>query len=169
MSSSTKKLTRSALLAALGLVLMYLAAVIPTAKLAFVAVAGLLTAAVLINCGTPYSLGVFLVTAVLSLIILPMKSVAVLYACFFGYYPIAKSWMEHVRNLAVSWVLKLLLFNLVFVALWLFAAELLAEALTLPHMWVVAQLIGNAAFILYDICVSRLILFYITKISKHMK
>ena len=169
MSNSVKKLTRSALLAALGLVLMYLAAVIPTAKLAMVAISGLVTAAARINCGISYSIGVFIVTAVLSLALLPMKSVAVLYTAFFGYYPIVKSALEQIRNLAISWVLKLVLFNLVFALLWLFASELMAEVLTMPHMWAIAQAVGTVVFILYDLCVSQLIVYYIRRISKHMK
>lgn len=170
MNDSIKKLARSALITALGFALLYAASFIPTGRMALAAVAGLLTAVILISCGTYYSAAVFAATAVLGLLILPIKSPAVIYTVFLGYYPILKSYLERIKRPLIKWILKLLIFNVVFAAVWLLAKDLIAvDAQILTTVWVAAQAAGNAVFIAYDILVSRLIHYYILRFAKYFK
>ena len=64
MGNGTKILARAALIAALGCVILYISAVIPTGRIALIAIAGMLTAAAVIHCGTGAAFAVFAVTAV---------------------------------------------------------------------------------------------------------
>lgn len=169
MRFTVKNLSRAALAAALGCVLLYIAAILPTGRITVVAIAGLLTAAVVISSGYAMALAVFVVTAVISFFIMPQKSVAVLYAAFFGYYPIVKSLFERIRGLAAGWILKFLVFNVSFFSIWMLARELItADISAKPVFGVVAALVANGLFLAYDICLSRLIDIYINRVSKHI-
>ena len=170
MNTSIKKLTRSALAVALGFVVLYISSLIPTGRIALAAIAGLLSAAILMSCGAYYSFAVFIVTAGLGLLILPQKSPAILYAVFLGYYPIIKSYLERIRKTALEWIIKLIIFNIVFLAIWLLSKELITvEAALLPGVWAAFQAAGNIVFVMYDIILSKLIHFYIIRFAKYFK
>ena len=132
MDRHAKKLTRSALLTALGCALLYVSSVVPSGRVAIVAVSGLLTAAALIHCGIFYSFAVFAITAALSAVIIPVKSCAVLYAVFLGYYPIAKSLFERLKSRTLEWAAKLVLFNAALTGLWLLGQRVLQDELCRP-------------------------------------
>ncbi|HHU23155.1 MAG TPA: hypothetical protein GXZ52_07070 [Clostridiales bacterium] len=171
MNRPTRRLTRSALLAALGCALLYISAVIPSGRIALVAVSGLLTAAALIHCGIFHSIAVFATTAVLSAAIIPLKSCAVLYAVFLGYYPIAKSLFERLKSRVLEWVCKLALFNGALTCLWILGRSVFLPG-EVPGFFekyiILAYILMNLVFIVYDLGISKLISFYIIRISKHI-
>lgn len=166
MRKKTKELTRSSLLAALGLVFLLLGTVLPSGRLALTACAGILTALVLIQSGLVYAIGVFLCVGVLGLLLLPQKAPAVLYLAFLGYYPILKSLAEHLRYRWLEWVLKLGVFNLIFLILWFVIKGFLVPKVqfSLPLLLLAA----NVVFMVYDRGLSGLIRYYIVHISKHI-
>lgn len=170
MSKSVRILTRCALLTALGVVLNYLSSVLPAASIAIVAVAGLLTAAAVIHAGLLYAFAVFFVTAALSLLLTPDKSGALLYTVFLGYYPALKSLLERkVRPAVPCWIIKLLLFNGIFALIGALGAGILFPGSGTAAPWIVIQGVGNIVFVVYDIGLSRLISFYIRRVSIHVK
>lgn len=170
MGNGTKTLARAALIAALGCVILYIAAVIPTGRITLIAVAGVLTAAAVIHCGTGVAAAVFAVTAVISFLILPQKSGAALYAAFFGYYPILKSLLERLRSRGLGWALKFILFNAAFALVLFLGKETIAEGVdNFQTFWIVGQLGGNLVFLAYDICLSKLIEMYILRVSRHVR
>lgn len=161
-------MARLALLTALGVVILYLACIIPSAKLATTAIAGILTAAALMMYGPGWSVGVFAATALLSLLLLPSKSCAIYYAAFFGYYPIAKSLFERRKNRAVGWACKGLLYTVAFFAWWFIAKTVLMIG-DFRIGWYLAWPAGAAVFVLYDICLTKLVQFYLQKIAGYLK
>ena len=158
------------MLAALQIVLMYIGTVIPSWKLALTAFAGVLNAAVLIECGVSHSLICFAAVSALSALILPQKSLAILYIVFFGYYPLLKSAAEHISKRWLEWVVKLAVFN--------FACVLCMAALrfgfisdiNLPDIALAVLWLGlNVVFVIYDIGLTQLIGLYIHRIHKIIK
>jgi len=168
MNGKAKRIARLALLTALGVVLLYFAALLPSAKLATTAIAGFLTAAALMMYGYGWSAGVYAVTSLLAFLLLPAKECAIYYAAFFGYYPIAKSLFERCKRRYLSWTFKGLLYTAVFIAWWFFAASVLMAQET-SIGWYLAWPAGAAFFIVYDICLSKMIHFYIKRISGYIK
>lgn len=170
MKNDTRLLARAALLAALATALMYVSAVIPSARVAVVAIAGLMSCAAVISCGAGWAWGVFAVTAALSLLILPLKSCAVIYAAFLGWYPIAKSFIERrIRSAAAQWTIKLLLFNAALTALLILAKWALLDG-GFPeniHGWMIAgaYVVLNAVFFIYDVLITRLAPVYIDRVA----
>ena len=167
MWNKTQKLTRSGLLTALSCVLIFMTSFMPTMDLTVTAAAGLITSVTMIHCGASYSISLYGATSIISLIILPNKSMAVLYTVFLGCYPILKSYFERVKKRYIQWILKLINFNLVFCGLWLFAGEMLtAELPAVNGIMIIVQLVLNVVFVIYDIAVTRLISLYLRKFSK---
>ena len=181
MSKRTKALARAGLAAALGVTLLYLAGIFPSGKLALICAAGILTAFVRMDAGVPWSVGCFAATAVLALLLLPQKSVGLLYAAFLGYYPILKYALERLRKTSLRWLCKLAVFNLAFLSMLYLGAFAVAGVLLpggeWPAMLASAEqgtmplliLGGNAVFVLYDIALTRVILFYFRRVSGKLK
>ena len=104
-------------------------------------------------------------TGTLSLLLLPSKFPALLYALFGGIYPIFKAMFERLHYI-VAWVLKLSFFNsmltlLIFLSEYVFN---LPDA-DLGFGWLV-YLLCNGVFVLYDIASTQLITLYLIKLRK---
>ena len=80
-------ITVCAMLSALGVVVLYLGSFIEVLDASMSVIASLMTVIVVIEFGRSASWSIYAVTAVLSLLLLPNKSPAVMYAAFFGFYP----------------------------------------------------------------------------------
>ena len=81
---NTKRLTVSAMLSALSVTLLYLGSFIEVLDLSMAVLASLFTVVMVIEYGKGAPWSVFLVTSALSLILLPQKLPALMYALFFG-------------------------------------------------------------------------------------
>ena len=169
MKAATKSLAHSAVFAALATALVCLCAALPSGRLALVAVAGLCGTLALIHCGGKWAVGVFLTSAILSMLLAADKGNALLYACFFGYYPALKSRFERIHSKALGWLLKFVLLNAVLAVLWFAAHKLLFDGVDFPLPLPLLWLGLNFVFFLYDIGLSRLIYVYIRKFAGKMK
>lgn len=167
--NNTKRLTVCAMLCALGVVLLLLGSVIEVMDIAMAALASLLCIFAVIEYGGAAPWLVFSVTGVLSLILLPNKTPAAMYVVFLGYYPIIKEKLERLKK-PVAWLIKELIFNVALVALFFIVKFLLMPNASDP-LWIYAALfvLAEAAFVLYDIALTRLITFYILKLRDRFK
>ena len=158
MNRKTSLMAHSAMLSALSVTLLYVSGLLPTLQLAMIALAGLLPAAAVIKFKTASGFYTYAVTALLSLLLLPEKSGALIYIFLFGCYPMLKSYIERLNSLFFEWVLKLLTFNTGAVILLLFFPVVFARAASGLTMYMPGiLLIGNCVFVLYDIGFSKLI------------
>ena len=168
MKKRVKAVSVGALLTALTLMVMYIAFLIPTGNVGVVAVCALLTAAAVIECGTLAGALVFASSSILSLLLFP--GVSILYVLFFGYYPILKSFFERLKRVSVEWVMKLLTFNAVLTAwMFIFKSAFSSYLSFLDAPVVVLYIVFNGVFVLFDIGLSKLIGFYMIRISKNIK
>ena len=156
---ASRQLTTGAIVSALAVVLLYISCLLPTLQLTVVAVAGILSAAVLIECGPGRAALVWAAVSLLSLLLLPDKSSAVFYLLFFGHYPIVKYELERIDRPLLCWGAKLLCGNVcILLTLWLvslFFPEWEFEY-AMWIMWLLCLLI----FVLFDLALTRLITFY---------
>lgn len=161
MKNSTK-ITFAAVVAAIISVLMS-ASLIPNITFAVPAVAGLLIISVFAQCGTLYAFLTFAVSGFLSFFISD-KTSWLLFVCFFGFYPILKPIIEKMKKPIIEWALKLLVFNIS--ALICYLLEILIISLKLsPLLLAGVWALGNIAFVLYDIAVSRVAAFYYIRLD----
>ena len=168
---STNKLTVCAMLAALGVVLLYAGSLIEVLDISMAVIASLLYVIAVIEYGGSAPWLIYGVTAILSALLLPNKTPALLYVVFFGFYPILKEKLEK-KPRVICWVLKEITFNVCLVVLALatyFLFTVKDNALINPITVAIALVLCEAVFILYDIALTRLISFYIVNIRKRLK
>lgn len=162
MRDRAKKTAYGAVFAALETVILYMGAIAPGGRIAMTVMAGLPSAAAMIECGAPTALAAYAVSSALALLICPLKAVPVAYALFFGFYPLLKSLIERRIRPGVQLPVKL-------------AAMLAAEAVMLVlyravmlnslKTGTVLIIFGVSAplMIAYDFCLTRLIEYYISR------
>jgi hypothetical protein len=169
MNKGTRIITLAALFTALSVVMLYLANLLPTVQLGFAAAASLFAVAAVIETGLVSAIFVFIGSAVIGTLLLPDKTALLVYVLFFGYYPVIKSIAERIRSLVLSWALKLAVFEAAFSLIWFLFRSLVFSGRILDVNGVVVYLAGTLAFLAFDIGLTRLIGFYIGRISKNIK
>ena len=166
--SSTKKLALSAILSALGVVMLYLGAILDILSLTAVAMASLIIYFAYLELRGCYPWMIYAVTGLLALLLIPDKISALCYLLYGGIYPILKAHFERLHPL-FAWILKFSAFNTalsILIAISVYVLHLPDDSLgfTLP-----AYLLANAAFLLYDIAVSKLLLLYMVRLRKRLR
>lgn len=169
-SGSVRPLARSALAAALGIVVLYLGSVLPTAKLTLLCLSTLGVVLIRVSCSIRWALCCYAVTAMAGLLLLPEKSAAVLYTALLGYYPIVKLWAERLRRPVFRWSVKLAVFNAAALSVYFFFSAVFTELTgpfsTAPWLLLAA---GNVVFAVYDYALGVLILFYLRNLARRLK
>ena len=169
MRQQTKYLTVCSMLCALGVILMLLGSMIEVLDLSTAAIASLLCIYAVIEMGGFYPWILWLGTSILSLVLLPIKTPALFYAGFLGYYPILKNLIERKTRRGISWVLKLLSFHLalglILLVAWAFFPALLQYE---GGTWYAVALYALAlvCFVMYDVALTRMITVYLVKLQR---
>jgi len=167
----TKYLTVSAMLSAVGVLILSIGSFVDALDISVSALASLLCVYAVIEMGGPFPWLVWLVTSILSLVLLPQKSPVIFYALFLGFYPIIKEKAEKCR-LAVSILIKLVTFHIGI------GVNVLALKLFFPSQldmgrfwWMPIALYGLCAvcFVLYDFMLTRMITLYLFKFRKRFR
>lgn len=157
---STKKLTLSALLAALSVALLTLGSLLQVLDISMAAIVSCFVIFLRIELGGVYPYLFWATTSLATLLLMPTSSAGVLFALL-GLYPLCKAWLERLHP-TLSWCLKLALAALIlggYVALAKFVFFLPDAVFT---GWLLPVFLGTAllAFVLYDVAISRLIIYY---------
>ncbi|NMA24942.1 MAG: hypothetical protein GX936_04660 [Clostridiales bacterium] len=169
MSKKTRRITLTAVFTALTLVFLYLASILPTVRLGFTAAASLFAVAAVIEAGIVSAFFVFIGSSIIGALLLPDKTAVIIYVLFFGYYPVIKSLAEKSRSMLLNWALKLAVFEAAFTLTWFLFRSLIFNVKVLWMPVIVVYLIGTSAFLVFDIGLTRLIGFYIIRISKNTR
>lgn len=167
MNKNTKKLAISAILSAASVSVMYIGCLTPLDYTA-IALASIAIVFAVIELNGKYPYLIYVVTSVLSLLILPNKASALMYAMFFGFYPICKAAFER-RHYVISWILKFSLFNTCLLLLITVTTYILHIQDTGLELRITVILLGNVTFLLYDIAFTQLITMYLVKLRTKLK
>ena len=155
--------------AALGVILLYLGSIVEVVDISMAVIASLFCVLAVIEYGKGAPWMVFLVTAVLSLLLLPNKSPAVYYTFFFGFYPILKAYFERLDKVR-AWIFKEITFNVCLAVMIVLIKLLFMPSVSIPFMmYVIAVLLCEGVFVLYDIALTRLITFYMFRLRHRFK
>ncbi len=162
----SRKIAFGGIIAALSLVLMLMTGVLPVGTYALPCFAGILLTAIVIEFGALWAVGVYVGVSVLSFLLVSDKEAALYYTLILGIYPILKSFFERIKIKWICFVLKLAFFNIVAVAAFYISIYVLSIPLesfsvfgiNMPLLFLA---LGNIVFIVYDICVTRLVAIYL--------
>jgi len=176
LNNLTKKVVLSAILSALGVVFLTIGSFIGVLDLSSAAIAGFVLVIAVIELGGKYSVMMYFVISILSLLVLPNKYPALFFVFFGGFYPLFKSYIERFHYI-VAWVVKFSMFNF-FLAVMIVVIKFLSEKGFLPPFEdnnlynffgifkIIVFVVANFIFLLYDIAMTRIINLYIIKIRK---
>ncbi len=169
MPGKAKSLARASLSAAAGVAVLYLGAIVPGIRLSVLCVATLGVAFVKMSCPGWWPLGCYGVTAALALLLLPDKTLAVLYAVFMGYYPLVKLRAERCAGRLLRWGVKLGAFHAAALALFLliraFSLMTIPDGTAILVLWAA----GLLFFLAYDYALGLLFLYYLRKIAGRIR
>ena len=166
------KITLSGVCAALATAFMLLS-YFPYLTYAIPALAGLFIMVPLIETDMKYAVYAYFASAVLTFIFAEPES-KMLYICLFGFYPIVKALIERIGKATFEWVIKLLLFNLCAVTDYYISVYVLGvgfDDLGFIGKYGIYVFLAlcNIVFVLYDIAVSRVAMWYMTRLHIKIK
>lgn len=167
--ASIKRLTFCAMLVALGVIFLGIGALIEVLDISMAVIASICVIIPIIEYGKGTPWMVYAAISVLSLLLLPNKFPAALFALFAGFYPILKEKLER-KNTVIRWILKELIFNIslaIIVLLYFFL--FFKGTIQVPWMIAVAIILAEFVFILYDKAISKLIRIYVMEFRHRLK
>ncbi len=170
----TYSLAFSSVISALSLAFLLVTAVIPIGTYALPCIAGAMLAAVVLESGYIAAFTVYAVVSLLSALLVADKEAVLYYIAFLGFYPILKGLIERIKSRVVQYIVKFTVFNGCMVAAFFASISLLSVpkesfelfGIYLPWVFLLA---GNIIFIIYDICLTRLISQYILRWREKLK
>lgn len=114
---NTGKTAVSAMLCALAAVIMYAGSLFGKIDIAVAVIASVCVSLALVKFGYFRAFAVYGVSAFLALLLCPVKTVPVMFAAFFGYYPVLKMYAETKFSKVFSYVIKYVSLNVSLVLL----------------------------------------------------
>ncbi|MCR5653736.1 MAG: hypothetical protein K6F88_08050 [Ruminococcus sp.] len=169
MKNNTFRVAFCGLITAFSFVLMLMTSLIPVGTFAFPCFAGVLLVAVVIEFGWKWALAAFAAVSILSALFAGDKEAAVYFIAFFGFYPILKSGVERLKSRAVQYIIKYAVFTVCMIGAFLVCKLVLMipdDEFTVAGLYIpwVFLIVGEIAFIFYDLFVTILITNYILRV-----
>ena len=158
------------MLSALSVTVLYIGSMLDFLDLTVACFASCICAFAVIEFGGGAPWLIYLVTSVLSAIIVPYKITAAEYILFAGIYPILKYMMERrIKSNVLLWVVKLVYAAAVLIFFYFASKLFVTGEVYTPLMLAITAVLGFAAFVLFDIALTRLITYYFYKLRKRLR
>lgn len=171
LKKQASKIAFCGLIVALSMVFMALT-FLPNFTYALPAIAGAMLVIIVIEINIKFAFTSYFAVLVLSVLLVPDKFSVLLYASFFGYYPVIKALFEKQKNNVLMWIGKLLSFNVALLVTFVFAVFVLnlndnklLEYAKGP-LGLGIFFLANLVFIIYDKAVDNVIGFYLKRLGK---
>ena len=163
MKEKTRLLSFSAMAAAVAFVLTALGSLLDVLDITTACLASFTVMLVVIEAGYPWAVMTYAVVSALSLLIPANKTPAVFFAAFFGVYAILRFVIQKIYPLWLRWTVKMLSFNAMIAVcylLWRFVFTVGTLKDVPIYITVVAVVLAQAVFIMYDVATDRIIKIY---------
>lgn len=167
--NNTKRIALTGILSAIIIILLFLESIVPTGKLGFYVLAGFVLSVIVLETSVKWGWIAYVVTTAATLIIIPEKLNVLPYVLFFGIYTNIKIHIESLKKTWMEILLKFVVFNLLLWPSWSIAKAFLPKNLTQGIMIIVAGIILQIAFALYDILFTAWIKFYFDTIAPKVR
>lgn len=157
---------------ALSILILFLASIIPGLELTVLAISGLLVMIIVNEVNIRGGLVFYVATALLAILIIPSKSVMLVYVFIFGPYSIIKAVIEKliIDHKVVEYILKILAFNLLLCAgIMLFKGAFLADIALPGFAWWILLIGAQIMLILYDFILTYAVRFYESRVPESIR
>ncbi len=166
--SKAKKIAMSGIFSALCVVFLFIGSMLQTLDLSAAAIASIIVLVAFIELGRSWAWGVYAVVSLLSLLLLPYKTAALVFALFAGFYPIFKEQLNKIRPLWLSVTARMIFFNL-FLTLLIYVSKRFFDINEdFLAFNVILYLLSNVTFFIYDLALERLSVYYINRIRSKL-
>ena len=135
---------------ALSVVLLLVATLLPAGKLAFVFVSSVIVGLLICFGGVKAALIHYVSVALLGILFLPDKTLALLYAVVVGNYPFVKRLVERIPSTTWRIVVKLVVFNAYMYVGYMLCILLLNIDFTTGYPIAIVWICALVAFVIYD-------------------
>lgn len=170
-SSMAVKVAVGGVFSAIALVLMMLTGVFPFGTYAFPVIAGVMLIVIYLEFGFRWSMLVYGVISIMSVLFVSDKEAALFFLLLFGYYPVVKSFIERIKSKIVQYIIKLAIFNAAAVSVYflmLFVFGMPADSFELfgVNIPLIFLIVGNFVFLIYDLAINVVVAQYLQKYRK---
>ncbi|MGN0476962.1 MAG: hypothetical protein ACI4HM_06445 [Ruminococcus sp.] len=170
-SSMAVKVAVGGVFSAMALVLMMLTGVFPFGTYAFPVIAGVMLIVIYLEFGFRWSMLVYGVISIMSVLFVSDKEAALFFLLLFGYYPVVKSFIERLKSKILQYIIKLAIFNAAAVSVYflmLFVFSMPADSFELfgVNIPLVFLIVGNFVFLIYDLAINVVVAQYLQKYRK---
>lgn len=147
---------------ALSVVVLFFASIVPGIELTVLAISGAIVMIIVSETNVKVSIVFYGAAVLLSFLIIPNKSILIIYAFIFGPYSIIKSVIEkYTNNRIVEYIAKILAFNALLGAGFLIFKEAFFTGIELPDLaWYLILAGAQVMFVLYDYILTLIIRIY---------
>ncbi len=163
---ASKKIAFASILTAVAVILMLIGSFFGSLDLTAAALASFCVIMAVAELGYKSAVGVYAVSSVLALLLLPSKAPALFFLAFLGYYPIVKS-LSEMLSTAFSYTVKYLSFSAAYALLAVVAVKFFPEA-EMDRYVFVGYFVCAAVLFVYDIALTRIIGFYCSSLRKRL-
>lgn len=161
----TKKIALAGVFSALCFVFLFIGSVFRTLDLSVAAIGSIIVLIAFIELGKGWAFGVYAAATVISLLLLPYKTPAAVFALFAGFYPILKEPLNRIEPKWLSYSARILCFN-IFLAALIFAGKSFFKVQDeFMDFGPVIYILANIVFLVYDIALERISVTYVTRIK----
>jgi hypothetical protein len=163
-----KTIALNGILSALAVICLLLATVMPTGRISLYALSSFFIAVSIMESGIKAGWLFYAATSLAGFIIVPEKLALVPYAVFFGFYGIAKYYIEKIGRTIIELIIKYAYFNVCLGAVFLFAREFVADPEVKLPWWILVVAL-EIVFFLYDFVFTLFINYYKEKLLPKLK
>ncbi|NLT09197.1 MAG: hypothetical protein GXY08_06815 [Ruminococcus sp.] len=160
------------IVSALCLVTMFLAGIIPALYILLPMVAGVLLMIISVEVSRGWALLTYLSVSLLSMIITFDKEAALIFILVFGHYPILREYIKKAKPKVMSWILKLVLFNIsiisyFFVTVYILGLDQMLDEFDEFGRYGAYFMLGlaNVLFLFYDLNLDSIYRIYIKRLA----
>ncbi len=160
----------SAVLAALVTVLVLIGCVFDMVDLVCVAIASVVLHLALTELDTAHVFMIYLCSALLSFLFMPLRSCSLYFAAFFGYYPLLRAFLQkHIRKKGIYYALIFFWYNAATIALYLIFKSVFGIQGEPLYMYVLLLLSSNLFFWCFEKLMGRIRILYDYRFKKYFK
>ncbi len=160
-----KKIAIAGILTALAVVFLFVGSLFQTLDLSAAALGSIIILIALIELGKSWAMGVYAGASLLSMLLLPNKTAALIFMLFAGFYPIIKQPLNRIKPIWFSYLVRITVFNalltvLVYVSTYFFGID---ESFI--GFGVIIYALSNITFLVYDFALERIAVTYAVRIK----
>lgn len=162
------RVSLAAMFAAMSLLFLYLASVLPTMRIAMYFLSSVFVMGLVIEEEIGLAIVMFIGVSLMSLLLMPNILRVLPYVFFFGHYGIGKYYIQtRIKDKVAGYILKLIYYNIAVALVYLLAQQIIFEDILDSGIafWLFVVL-AEVAFVIYDFLFDKVTSFYFNNLRR---